>query len=398
MRVQLWSCNYAPEPTGIAPVSRTLAVGLRDAGHEVSVVAAHSHYPSPEWGARWMPYREERDGIPVLRLPLLIGRATASERLRQELSYLTALTASTPFLGRPDVFISASPSFPALLPAMMNRRIRRVPWILWLHDILPDGAETTGLLEPGLVLELSRRLERAAYRAADEIVVLSRAFVENLVGKSVDRGKIELIYDPATREAPTPGPEGRVNGTGNVLRLLSMGNIGHSQGLAPLVREFERSDVRADLVITGNGVALDEVKAEIATERVTPLGLVDDDRLERELTTADVALVTQHYEGGEFNIPSKLMNFMAYGLPVLAAVNPSGEVARIVRESGGGWVVDSSTPGALPRAIAEIAAGPAERIRRGQTAREFAAREFSKNAFVSSFGRVLERVTSQTRV
>ena len=40
--------------------------------------------------------------------------------------------------------------------------------------------------------------------------------------------------------------------------------------------------------------------------------------------------MSQWHDGSEFNIPSKLMNFMAYGIPVLAAVNPDGEVARIV--------------------------------------------------------------------
>ena len=39
----------------------------------------------------------------------------------------------------------------------------------------------------------------AAYRTADRIVVLSRAFCDNLVAKGVPRDKIELIYDPATR-------------------------------------------------------------------------------------------------------------------------------------------------------------------------------------------------------
>ncbi len=59
--------------------------------------------------------------------------------------------------------------------------------------------------------------------------------------------------------------------------------------------------------------------------------------------------MTQRYEGTEFNIPSKLMNFMAYGLPMLAAADPKGEVARIVHESGGGWVVDSSHPENFPQ-------------------------------------------------
>ena len=61
MRVQLWSYNYAPEPTGIAPVSRSLATGLRDAGHQVSVVGAHPHYPDAGVGA--LPQARIESGV-----------------------------------------------------------------------------------------------------------------------------------------------------------------------------------------------------------------------------------------------------------------------------------------------------------------------------------------------
>jgi colanic acid biosynthesis glycosyl transferase WcaI len=389
LRVQLWSYNYDPEPTGIGPVSKVLAEGLADMGHELDVVAAHPHYPAPEWGTRITPYRETRGSIPVLRLPLWIGRETAAQRYRQEVSYVAALTAALPFLGRPDVIVSASPSFPALLPAIVKVR-RRTPWLLWLHDILPDGAMATGLVDEGMIINLSRRLEAAAYRRADRIVVLSRGFADNLASKGVPDEKVELIYDPATR---TPSAA-QAAGSNGRLRVLSMGNIGFSQGLAPLVGAFEDSDVDADLVITGTGVAFDDVASEKRTERVQLVGLLDDDALEQALKAADVGTVTQYYEGDEFNIPSKLMNFMAYGLPVLAAVNPEGEVARLVNEAGAGWVVDSADPSAFPRAIAEIAADPAERERRGAAAREFAEREFSQNAFFSKFDAALQRIAA----
>ena len=348
LKIQLWSYNYDPEPTGIGIVSTVWARGLRDRGHQVEVVAAHPHYPEPRWGTRVTPYREVRDGIPVLRLPLWIGRASAAERYRQELTFLAAQSAATPFLSRPDVLVSASPSFPALVPAVVNARARKIPWVLWLHDLLPDGATATGLVdEGGTVINLARRLERAAYSAADRIVVLSRAFTNNLLGKGVPREKVELIYDPATR---TPRTLAAPGAGGGPLRILSMGNIGHSQGLTSLVQAFERHpEINARLIITGTGVAADEAQAEIRTSRVEMLGMVDDARLEQELQQADVAFVSQRYDGSEFNIPSKLMNFMAYRLPVLAAVNPAGEVARIVEESRGGWIVDSSDPDAFPR-------------------------------------------------
>ena len=391
MKVQLWSYNYAPEPTGVGPVSTVLAEGLRDVGYEVTVVAAHPHYPSAKWGTRLLPYREERNGIQVLRLPLLIGRKTTGERIRQELSFMAYQFASLPFLGRPAVQVSVSPSFPALLPGLVNTQARRISWVLWLHDLLPDGAAATGIVEGGVVLRASRWLERAAYRAAKRVVVLSGSFVENLASKGVPPSKLELIYDPATREPTLPvGPPSR---RPRPPRILSMGNIGHTQGLAPLAAAFDCSEEMASLgsrlVITGDGVAAGEVRSALANGLVEMLGLVSDERLEEELRSATLALVSQAYDGTEFNLPSKLMNFMAYRLPIIAAVNPRSEVARIVAEAGAGWVVDSSRPQLFPHTVASAVSRPDELDARAAAAAAYARDRFSRKGFIDKFDRVL---------
>jgi len=146
LNIQLWSYNFAPEPIGIGPVSTTWADAMADRGHEVEVVAAHPHYPSPQWGFRLRPYRERRRGVPVLRLPIWVGRDSTRERLRQEASFAVAQLAVLPLLRTPDAVVSVSPCFFALGPAMLNVAARRLPWILWLQDLLPDAAANTGLL------------------------------------------------------------------------------------------------------------------------------------------------------------------------------------------------------------------------------------------------------------
>jgi colanic acid biosynthesis glycosyl transferase WcaI len=278
---------------------------------------------------------------------------------------------------------------------MLNAKTRRVPWVIWLHDILPDGAAATGLVDDGLIMSAARKLETTAYAKAAKIVVLSSAFTRNLVGKGIPEAKVSLIYDPATR-VPRTRSNGREDGDGRFSRgprLLSMGNIGYSQGLAPLVGAFEQSSALADtpvtLAITGNGVAAEDVRNAIVSDRVEMLGVVDDASLETQLQDASVALVTQHYEGAEFNIPSKLMNFMAYGLPVLAVVNPAGEVARIVEAAGAGWVVDSSKPDAFPAKVKEILAAPEGIQRCGAAARRYAQDHFTIEGFAARFEEVL---------
>jgi colanic acid biosynthesis glycosyl transferase WcaI len=393
VRIQLWSYNYAPEPTGIGPISTLLAEGLGDVGHQVIVVAAHPHYPVPKWGSRVLPYREDRNGIRVLRLPLWIGRETAEQRIRQELTFTASQFAALPILDQPDVLVSVSPSFPALLPALVNTRARRLPWVLWLHDLLPAGAVATGLVAKGPVLKLSRWLERASYRAADRIVVLSGAFMANLHQRGVSSSKLELIYDPATRFPPEirRQPAERP-------RVLSMGNIGYTQGLAPLAGAFDRSpamqQLGAKLIIAGDGVAAEDVRSAIGNGLVEMLGVVSTERLEMELSSASLALVSQSYEGTEFNLPSKLMNFMAYGLPIIAAVNPNSEVARLVSEAEAGWVVDSSKAELFPETVQEALHSPEQMTERSAAARAYAQKHFSKENFVKRFDNVLRDVSS----
>jgi colanic acid biosynthesis glycosyl transferase WcaI len=404
-RVQLWSSNFAPEPTGIAPVSTVLADELADRGWEVDVVANHPHYPDPRWGVRRRPYRQRRGDVRLLRLPLLIGRDSAKQRLLQEMSIVSGYLAAAPILGppllrRPDVLLVVSPPFPALLAAVINGRLRGVPWVYWMHDLLPDGAVTTGLVdEDSTIMRASRWLERTAYDECESVAVLSQAFADSVLSKGVPPEKVELIYDPATRPFPDLGSNGGEATGRDEIRILSMGNIGLTQGLPPLVAAWERSEEIAErgikLVITGNGVAADDVRAEIRSNRVEYLGLVSDERLEHELRSATLALVSQSYTGAEFNLPSKIMNFMAYGLPIVAAVNPAGESARLTEKADAGWVADSSKPDFFPRTVISAVDDAEELRRKALAARSYAEENFSKRAFGGSFDELLRRVASR---
>jgi colanic acid biosynthesis glycosyl transferase WcaI len=394
LKIQLWSIYYDPVPTGIGPIVTVWAHAMRDRGHDVEVVTSHPHYPEPLWGTRRRPYREERDGLPVLRLPLAIGRGTAGKRLRQEASFAASQALAAPALGTPDIIVAVSPSFPALAPAMVNARLRRRPWVMWLQDILPDGAVSTGLLGPGRALDAARRLERTAYRSAERIVVISDAFADNLRTKGVAGEKIVRLYNPSTRRAPAESD--RKLATDGVPRVLSMGNIGLSQGLPEYVRQFEASTElesgEARLLIAGHGVAAEEVRAAIESRRVKMLGLVSDERLEHELRHATLGVVTQRPGISEFNLPSKLMNFMAYGIPVVAAVEPRSEVARIVESSRAGWVSDSARPEQFPQRIAEALGDRGALERRGAAAAAYAHTNFSPEGVAERFEEVLQDV------
>ena len=105
---------------------------------------------------------------------------------------------------------------------------------------------------------------------ARRIVVISESFARNLADKGVAERKIQLIYDPASRPiTERPASAQRMDQP----RVLTMGNIGYSQGLAPLVAAFQRADSmrerRVSLAITGDGVAAEDAGCEPHRRPVT---------------------------------------------------------------------------------------------------------------------------------
>ena len=86
------------------------------------------------------------------------------------------------------------------------------------------------------------------------------------------------------------------------------------------------------------------------------------------------------------------MNFMAYGIPVVAAVEPGSEVARIVESSGAGWVADSTRPERFPERIAHALADRAGRESRGEAAVAYAGRNFSPHGMAERFEELLTEV------
>jgi colanic acid biosynthesis glycosyl transferase WcaI len=393
VKIQLWSYNYDPEPQGIAPLSGILARGLASRGHEVTVVSAHPHYPEPQWGRRFRPYQEWRDGILVLRMPIWAGRDTKLARLRQELSYLAPLCLMAPLLPPADVIVSATPSFPALLPAALIARMRGTPWVMWVQDIVTDGATTTGQLDEGPLLGLARWFERYTYERASSIVVISDAFRSSLLGKGVPLAKIHRIFNPLTRSAQ--GVSFPRDFSALEPRTLAMGNVGRTQGLEQVVRAFEQDkaleSLDAKLVIAGSGVAASEVRASIETPRVEMPGVLLGEALEPELRSAALGLVSQRHGLVEFNLPSKLMNYMAYGIPVLASVDPESETARIVRDSGAGWVTDPSDLRTFATKAAEVLHRPDWLQEASNAGRAYALRHFAPERVAAAFETVLTR-------
>jgi len=396
MKVHLWSIYYDPVPMGIGPVATMLAKQLSERGNDVTVIASHPHYPSADWGTSYRPRRLVRDGIDVVELPVYTQRSKGWQRMLCEVSYGAGQTAAALAPFKADVVVVALPSLMAVPGAAMYSRIHGVPWVAWLHDIVSSAAAATGLMDEGAALKMVRRLEDFAFRDADRVIAISQSFSRQLIDAGVPPEKVEKIYGGTSLELGPPRTSQPADRT-----ALVIGNIGLTQNLAALARAFQQSqplrEIGAELRVTGDGVAAGAVREVAADGHVEMLGVVPFDRLVSELDQARIAIVSQHPDVRDFNLPSKITTYMARGVPVFAVVNPDTEGAEIVRESGAGWVADSGDLDVACERLAEVLEDEAALSRASDAGLAFAAEHFEAGAVAGAFERSLQELVARGR-
>jgi glycosyltransferase involved in cell wall biosynthesis len=143
-------------------------------------------------------------------------------------------------------------------------------------------------------------------------------------------------------------------------------------------------------VVLGDGRRSDWVRTEIQRRGLRNVHLLGRHPLESMpafFSQADVLLVTLRRDPVfALTIPGKLQSYLAFGKPVVAALD--GEGARVVRESGAGIACPASDPVALAQAARDLYALPENaRSALGECGRRYFAEHFEREMLIDRLTR-----------
>ena len=406
-RVLLLTQWFDPEPTlkGLVFAREQVRQGF-----EVEVLTGFPNYPGgklyPGYRMRWLQ-REVIDGVRVTRVPLYPNHDQSA--IKRVLNYASFAASSLLYglfmLRRPDVIYAYHPPLTVGVTASLIRLLRRVPVVYDIQDMWPDTLRATGMLNNARALGVVAAVCRWVYRRVDQIVVLSPGFQRLLRQRGVPADKVEVIYnwaDESALAAPQgalpaafPGPER--------FRILFAGNMGKAQALDAVLDAAALLRARASrvcFVMLGGGVEAARLQAQAAQRQlgnVVFLPPVPMTEVGAYLNAADALLVHLRKDPlFEITIPSKTQAYMAAGRPLLMGVD--GDAAELVRQSGGGVVVESENAQALADAAERLAgAGAQELAAKGRQARRFYDEHLSLAAGAARFGAIFERLAAARR-
>ena len=339
-----------------------LLLGLREKGVEVEAVAIRPEtFVAPLDGledptlvkllpqdmrVHWVRSPESHPVVKLLKRSDAVYRSLYRifEPRKREWTFAARRVLSGLDLSRFDVVLTCSQPHANHLLGLDIQRRTGLPWVAYFSD--PWSGNPYARETSSQIVNHHRRLEERVLTAADLVLFTSpemerqalRRFENLLRDKTgvLPHGYVPDWYDLAEATLPPPGP----------LRILHTGHFYGPRSPAPLLRALTRLADRHDLVrhslFSFYGSFPPEERARVREAGLDPCVRIYDPVPYLEslalMKGSDALLVVDaplRDAGESVFLPSKLVDYLGSGKPLIAVTPSEGASARVVKNVGG---------------------------------------------------------------
>ena len=361
MKILLVTSHFYPE--GFK--ANDMAFELVKRGHKVTVLTPIPDYPQGHYYKGYGIFRKQREvinGVKIYRT-LVIPRHSGSA-IWLGLNYMSYTLFSTlkgiwlGLFGSYDtVLVHETSPVMVGIPAVIVKKLQRVPMHFWVLDLWPESLEAAGGMKNGAVLGFFRKLTKWIYRNSDTIMLSSKGFKRS-ISKMGDFDK-KLRYFPNWNDVKAEKSiSDAVPGLPKGFNVLFAGNIGDAQDMPHIVEAANLlKNTNVNIILVGDGRRKQYVDEEIKRLGLTNLytfGRFPIECMPAFFEQADVLLLAlKDVPIFALTVPAKLQAYMASGKPIVAMIN--GEGADLVAEADCGWSVSAEDSNALADLLKKLA-------------------------------------------
>jgi glycosyltransferase involved in cell wall biosynthesis len=261
-----------------------------------------------------------------------------------------------------EVAYSSSGPFTSHLVGLLLKRLTRRPWVAELRDgwyhwnraIFPDYPIWRDRLE--------RRLEAAALKMADRVVLVTERMAAAFRCQyattlpSTHFAVVPNGFDPAQFREQAREKHAS-------WEVLHAGALYYGRSLDAFLQAVKRTIAadpsfanafRLELIGTLDAAAKRDIARSELTEKIQVRGQVTHEHAIKLMGGADaLLLVANTTPGAEATVPGKLYEYLAVGRPVIAVAPCESATADVLRGTRGGWLAEAENPDAIACVLKE---------------------------------------------
>lgn len=404
MKILVVSQYFWPENFRI----NDLVSHFSDSNYSVVVLTGKPNYPEgvlhPEFSKNSSAF-ESYGSVEVCRVPMLLR---GKGNLRLLLNYLSFfLSASTIGVWKlrkysfDIVFVFGASPISVAIPAILQKKIRKIPVVLWVLDLWPESLSAVGAVKSPVIIKFVGLVVTWIYNNCDRILIQSRSFFPSIKKYCSNWFHEEKIrYFPSWAEDVFSQDATRnqqvITRRDDLFTILFAGNIGEAQDFPSILNAVEllRDNSRVRWVIVGDGRMYDwmvsEIESRNLSDNIKMIGRFPLETMPSFFECADVLLVSlKTNDIFARTIPGKLQSYLAAGKPVVAMID--GEAKLVIESAKCGRVCSSGDYIGLANAIDELAGISKESLAEmGRMGREYYQNNFDRKMLFSQLEEILK--------
>lgn len=251
---------------------------------------------------------------------------------------------------------------------------------LMLKDIFPQNAVDLGMMTTsrlkGLLHSYFRKKEKFFYSISDTIGCMSPANVKYVLEHNPELNANKVEVCPNCLSVPSQEPSFKRDSTElkkkynipeDAVIFIYGGNLGKPQGINFLIEclRYVKDNKKAFFMIIGEGSEFGTLQQFIDEEKpsnVKLLHYMPKDEYQQVSDQCDVGLMFLDHRFSIPNFPSRILNYLASGNPVLAATDPNSDIGTIARDNGFGFCCESNDVKGFEKAVNDFISADREQM------------------------------------
>lgn len=346
--------------------------------------------------------RENIEGIEVIYM-----RNSYSNKMgvtRRLISFIRFMFLSSWIgLKQKNIHLVIATSTPLTIgvPALILKKLKRIPYIFEVRDLWPEVPIQMGGLNNKLLQNLAVWFERVIYKNAKHIITLSPGMFNGVVKHSVDKIKVSMIPNMAKTDKfwPRKSNDKLCNKLGisaDKFNVIHFGAMGIANGLEYIIQAAkvaqDQNVNNLEFIFLGDGKVENSLKCmvnNLKLNNVTFLGSYPMSETSDIVNCCDVSLVTfADIPILRTNSPNKLFDSLSAGKPII--VNSCGWTKEMVEQNKCGLYADPSSPEELLKQIIYLKNNQDICSEMGINSRLLAERKYDKSILCDEFAQKVE--------
>ena len=333
------------------------------------------------------------DGINVIYLRVPYNqKMSIFQRLISFFSFMIKSSYYSLREKKVDLVVATSTPLTIGFPALVLKKIKRVPYLFEVRDLWPEVPIQMGALKSNLVRNLAIWFEKTIYKNAKHIIALSPG-MEKGVLKYEKQEIVSMIPNMAKIDAFYPRSKNielveKLGLKKDSFKLIHFGALGIANGIDTIIESATllKDDDSIEFIFIGGGSTEEAMKNKCKNNNLIQIIEFINS------TMCDVSLVSfLDLPILYTNSPNKLFDSLSAGKPLI--VNSAGWTKDLVEKYKCGYYSNPKEPSELVTIIKELQNEPEKMKIMGENSRKLAENEYDKSILCAKFVNVISKIS-----